>query len=75
MHYKNGRLAKQGDQIVQVQNGNAAGIVHTVNAGSTTCNARVATTTPNDPWVTLGDCLHVDDIKAATIPDSSIPAA
>ena len=68
MHYKNGREAKPGDKVVNLPNG-VVGILHSVNAGSTTCNGRLATPTPNDAYVTVGECLHLDDIAAANIPD------
>jgi hypothetical protein len=69
MHYKNGREAKNGDKVVGLSSGNlVAGILHSVNAQSTSCNGRIAITKPNDPYVTLSDCLHVDDITAADIP-------
>lgn len=75
MHYKNGRPAKNGDRVVDTRNG-IVGILHSTNANATSCNGRVATQNPNDAYVTLGDCLHVDDIAgaAATIPDTSKPA-
>ena len=34
----------------------------------------VAPISQNDPYVTLKECLHVDDIMAADIPDSSATA-
>lgn len=72
MHYKNGREAKAGDQIVLIQNAQPlAGILHSLNDQSDTCNGRLATSTSNDPYVNIKDCLHVDDVKAATIPDST----
>ena len=73
MHYKNGREAKPGDRIIQVVNGTASGVLHSLNAQSDTCNGRVAAVTTNDPYVTLKECLHVDDVAAAaaTIPDTS----
>lgn len=74
MHYKNGRAAKAGDQIVNLQTG-LSGILHSPNAESNTCNGRLAVANPNDPWVTLSECLHIDDIKAGAIPDSSIPGS
>lgn len=70
MHYKNGREAKDGDKIMSLEHG-AAGVLHSTNAGAETCNGRMATVSPNDPWVTLSRCLHVDDIAAADVPDSS----
>ena len=73
MHYKNGREAKAGDKVVNLPSGRT-GVLHSVNAGSTTCNGRLAQTTENDAWVTLSECLHMDDIAKATIPDSTKPA-
>ena len=73
MHYKNGREAKPGDKVVVLPSGRA-GILHSVNANSTTCNGRLAQTTENDAYVTLSECLHMDDIAAANISDSSKPA-
>lgn len=74
MHYSNGREAKAGDLVVLVSDKYAApvtGILHSLVAGSETCNARLALVTPNDPHVTIGSCLHIDDIRAWAIPDSS----
>ena len=73
MHYKNGREAKAGDKVVNLPGGQV-GILHSVIAGSTSCNGRIARTTPNDSYVTIGECLHMDDVAAASIPDSTKPA-
>lgn len=70
MHYKNGRAAKAGDKVVNITNG-IFGILHSPNPGSETCNARLAPTSYNDAYITVGECLHVDDIAAADIPDTS----
>ena len=70
MHYKNGRPAKAGDNVVNLPQG-ICGILHSTNAQSTTCNGRLAQTSSSDPYVTLSECLHVEDIAAANIPDSS----
>lgn len=74
MHYKNGREAKAGDKVINLSLG-IAGVLHSVNAQSTSCNGRLATATSNDPWVNISDCLHVDDINAAAavIPDLTKP--
>ena len=74
MHYKNGREAKAGDKVIHVGYG-AIGILHTVNEGSTACNGRIARVSQNDPYVTIGECLHTDDVAKADIPDSSKPVA
>ena len=71
MHYKNGREAKAGDKVVSLAY-NVAGILHSVNVQSNTCNGRIARPMESDPYVTLSECLHIDDITAAkTIADSS----
>lgn len=74
MHYKNGREAKAGDKVVNLTQG-IGGILHSTNAQSTTCNGRIAQTSTSDPYVNINECLHVDDIAAANIPDSSKPVA
>lgn len=74
MHYKNGRPAKAGDKVINLTHG-LSGILHTVNGTSTTCNGRLAAINQNDPYVTIGECLHVDDVAAATVPDSTKTAA
>lgn len=68
MHYKNGRLAKEGDKIVTPY---GMGILHSTNASSETCNGRIAVTTASDAYVTLSECLHFDDVMKAVVPDSS----
>ena len=70
MHYKNGREAKQGDKVLNLPSGQS-GVLHTVNAGSTTCNGRMAPMSQNDLYVTLSECLHLDDVAAANLPDTS----
>lgn len=70
MHYKNGREAKAGDKVVSLTC-NVAGILHSINVQSNSCNGRIARMADSDPYVTLNECLHMDDIAAAkTIADS-----
>ncbi len=69
MHYKNGRVAKEGDIVVSLGL-KRAGILHGLNPNSQTCNARMAPTSENDAYVTLSECLHIDDLKTATVPDT-----
>lgn len=69
MHYKNGRKAKQGDKVLNLTTG-FSGVLHSVSAQSTTCNGRIAAVTQNDPYVTIGECLHMDDIAKADVPNS-----
>ena len=70
MHYKNGREAKAGDVAVNLSL-KVAGIIHSPVVGTDTCNARMALITPNDPYVTVKECLHIDDIAAADLSNSA----
>jgi hypothetical protein len=67
MHYKNGRPAKNGDKIVSLTYG-FAGILHSAVSTSNSCNGRIAPISQNDPYITIKECLHIDDIIAAEIP-------
>lgn len=73
MHYKNGREAKNGDKVVFAnQYGQpSVGILYDATPGIDTCNGRIAQMRPTDPTPDLSQCLHLDDVKAATVPDSS----
>lgn len=69
MHYKNGREAKAGDTVVFLDKYNPTiGIVHSISASSDTCNARLAPVSSNNPYVTLKECLHIDDVALAPKP-------
>lgn len=61
-HYRNGREAKVGDQVVyKTANGLArGGMIATISATAITCNATVAPTYVTE-YVTLSDCMHADD--------------
>ena len=65
MHYRNGREAKNGDRIIQLDGGSkvvGVGILHDALPGNDYCNGLVA------PISNLGaclvDCLHADDLAA-----------
>ena len=74
MHYKNGREAKQGDIVVHLNNHySSVGVLHSLSAASDTCNARLAQTSANDPYITVKDCLHIDDVAAADVPPPAEP--
>ncbi len=69
MHYRNGREAKPGDKVIGINSGvPVAGILHSLQAGSDTCNARVAQNSGNDPYVSVKDLIHVDDLPAPVAP-------
>jgi hypothetical protein len=66
MHYRNGREAKNGDQVVQLSSEGrviGTGILYNALPGNDYCNGSVA------PIAELGaclvDCLHVDDVAEA----------
>ena len=80
MHYKNGRIAKNGDKVVLVSKYGAGtmrvGILYDAVAGNDHCNGKLATMSPGDPMPDLKECLHLDDVMAAfpaEVPNSSVP--
>lgn len=67
MHYRNGREAKNGDKVVQIDfNGEiqAVGILHSAQAGNDYCNGGIAPIAVMPTGACLVDCLHLDDLKA-----------
>lgn len=78
MHYKNGRVAKNGDKVLFAPPTGTpvVGILYDAVAGNDSCNGRIAVSHGfNDPYPNLAECLHVDDVNAATIPDSTVAKA
>jgi hypothetical protein len=67
MKYKNGRTAQLGDLILDLTTGKA-GVTHSISE-QTVGNCRLVGMTNLDPWVTLSECLHIDDIRSADVPD------
>jgi len=61
MHYKNGREAKAGDVIINLQT-IKIGVMYETVAGVKQCSARLAVTSQNDEYITVGECLHLDDV-------------
>lgn len=68
MHYRNGREAKNGDQIVQLTTSQpvrvtGVGVLFDAVPGNNYCNGRIAPTL-GGPVVgaCLCDCLHADDL-------------
>ena len=66
MHYRNGREAKNGDLIVQLQmNGSkiqAVGVLHSATPGNDYCNGSIAPIQPTNQMACMCDCLHIDDL-------------
>lgn len=63
MHYRNGREAKNGDRIVQLDGQVRVGILYDAVAGNDYCNGSVASV-PAGSGACLIDCLHADDLMA-----------
>ena len=70
MHYRNGREAKNGDKVIQLQMDTATplgvGILHDATPGNDYCNGSIAPITFG-PGACLCDCIHVDDFAAMLV--------
>lgn len=66
MHYRNGREAKNGDKLVQLEGGKvvAFGVLHSATAGNDYCNGNIASIQNPQQYACIIDCLHVDDVAA-----------
>lgn len=76
MHYKNGRVAKNGDKVVlfpQYGGTPVVGILYDAKANNDYCNGKLAITAPNDPCPNLAECLHIDDVLAKVGEIASVP--
>ena len=65
MHYRNGKEAKNGDKIVQLDSqGNitAVGVLHSATPGNDYCNGYIAPIQAVTTMACIVDCLHVDDV-------------
>jgi hypothetical protein len=65
MHYRNGREAKNGDKIVQLNHEGkitAAGVLYDATPGNDYCNGNIATLPSTGACMV--DCLHIDDVAA-----------
>ena len=67
MHYRNGREAKNGDKIVQLdfEKGEVVsfGVLHSAVPGNDYCNGSVAPLMQRQD-ACIVDCLHIDDVAA-----------
>lgn len=67
MHYRNGREAKNGDKIVQINHEGkieAVGVLHSATPGNDYCNGNIASTQHPQTTACMCDCLHIDDLAA-----------
>ncbi len=64
MHYRNGREAKNGDKIIQLEGGkiNAIGVLFDATPGNDYCNGRIALIQAAPTGACMCDCLHIDDV-------------
>ena len=67
MHFRNGREAKNGDTIVQLDSEGKIcgfGVLFGAQAGNDYCNGYVAPIATNKTIACLCDCIHADDLAA-----------
>lgn len=67
MHYRNGRVAHNGDKIVKLdEQGRVVsfGVLHSAVAGNDYCNGNCAAIQAPNDYACMVDCLHVDDVAA-----------
>ena len=66
MHYRNGREARNGDKIVQLDGGQvvAFGVLHSAVPGNDYCNGNIAVIQSTQQYACIIDCLHVDDVAS-----------
>lgn len=68
MHYRNGREAKNGDMVVQLDYSTgkitAMGVLHSATPGNDYCNGQIAPVQPANQMACMCDCLHVEDVAA-----------
>ncbi len=65
MHYRNGREAKNGDKIVQLDHkGGIAhvGILYDATPGNDYCNGSIAPIQNTVTTACMCDCIHADDL-------------
>ena len=65
MHYRNGREAKNGDNVIQLNGGKVStfGVLHSAVPGSDYCNGSIAVVQPTNAGACMCDCLHIEDIE------------
>ena len=67
MHYKNGRVARNGDKVVLIPSYGppVIGVLYDAIAGNDYCNGRIAPISPANPSPNLREALHWDDVVGA----------
>lgn len=72
MHYKNGKEAKAGDKVIDLESGRV-GILHSPSPSATSCNAQIVPL-EDSYYVTVGECVRLDDAIAAMKIPQTAPA-
>jgi hypothetical protein len=64
MHYRNGRVAKNGDRVVKLEGGKVVsyGVLHSATPGNDYCNGNIAIIQAPNDYACMCDCLHIDDV-------------
>lgn len=65
MHYRNGREAKNGDKVIQLNSEGkitSFGLLHNATPGNDYCNGNIAIIQSITEGACMVDCLHADDI-------------
>jgi hypothetical protein len=66
MHYRNGREAKNGDLVIQLDTVSgkitAFGVLHSATPGNDYCNGAIAPIQPTNQLACMCDCLHINDV-------------
>jgi hypothetical protein len=66
MHYRNGRIASNGDKVIQLDFAGkvtAFGVLHSATAGNDYCNGAIAPIQQAITGACIVDCLHIEDIE------------
>jgi hypothetical protein len=67
VHYRNGREAKNGDKVLQLDSAGQithVGVLYDAQPGNDYCNGMIAPTLVVSGLACMCDCLHVDDLAA-----------
>lgn len=65
MHFRNGRVAQNGDKIVKLDDQGrvvAFGVLHSATPGNDYCNGNIAIVQSANDYACMVDCLHIDDV-------------
>lgn len=66
MHYRNGREAKNGDKVIQLNSFTGApiaiGVLYDATPGNDYCNGAIAPIQQTQIGACMLDCIHLDDL-------------